>query len=94
MAEKVQAATREYRDAEDQLAQWVAECCVTGQDAFRCRAGDLYANYKTWSERAGEQPLGNRLFSDAMGERGFEKHISNGTWYVGIAVREQGCVPD
>jgi putative DNA primase/helicase len=85
--EAVAAATAAYRDAEDVLAQFFAEKCVRGPD-FRCRAGQLHGAYKQWCEATGEEALSLRAFGEAVTKRGISKKDSNGTWYLGIALRD------
>jgi putative DNA primase/helicase len=85
--ESVLVATKEYQVGEDLLAQWLAECCLTGPN-YRARARDLYANYHAWCERGGETPQKQRGFGEAMTERGLKRETSNGTWYVGVAPRD------
>ena len=95
---EVRAATARYREAEDVLAQFLAERCVTGPRDIRCRRSELYGAYGAWCETAGEKPLSGKSFGDAMTERGFERVTSNGVWYLGVALRQQseteGAEPD
>jgi putative DNA primase/helicase len=85
---KVQAATRQYRDAEDLLGQFLAECCVAGDKDFRCRSRDLYGAYVKWAEGNGEEALSGKAFGDAMTAKGFGRDHSNGTWYLRVALRD------
>jgi putative DNA primase/helicase len=86
--ESVLAATKEYRAAEDLLAQWLAECCRTGSPDYRQKAGELYASYHAWCERGGETPQKQKGFGEAMTERGFTREKSNGVRYIGVALRD------
>jgi putative DNA primase/helicase len=88
MPEKVRVATAEYRCAEDAVAQFLEECCLTGNGVMRCRASAIYGAYRQWSERAGEKPLSRDAFGDAMTQRRFERQKSNGVWYLGVTLRE------
>jgi putative DNA primase/helicase len=87
LPEQVQAATAEYRDSEDVLAQFIAERCVTGGTHLRCKLSELYAAYRGWSDAAGERAMGSKTFSQSLAERNFERSLSNGTWYRGIELR-------
>ena len=87
LPEKVKAATGDYRQAEDVIAAWIEECCIAGQ-GYRARAADLYDSFKTWSERAGETPVKQKTFGDAMTERGFRREKSSTVWYVGLALQQ------
>jgi putative DNA primase/helicase len=88
LPDKVRAATTEYRQSEDLIAQWIEECCVTGSHDYRNKAGDLFANYRAWCERAGEEEILNqKSFGDALSERGIERQKSCGViWRLGIAL--------
>jgi putative DNA primase/helicase len=83
---KVRAATNEYRTAEDQVGQFINDRCVVGS-AYRCRATDLYAGYKKWADAVGLRPESQTVFGEQMTKKEFERKTSNGTWYQGIALR-------
>ena len=59
----VAAATHTYRVEQDQLAQFVAECCQRGGDLYVTR-GDVWEAFQAWGKRVGEDhPLGrNELY--------------------------------
>lgn len=84
--QEVLTATAEYRTAQDVLAAFLADRCLKGPD-YREKASNLYDAYKGWSEAGGEKTITQRRFGDAMTEKGFTRDHSNGTWYVGVAVR-------
>jgi putative DNA primase/helicase len=65
--EIVCAATDEYmaEEAEDCLAQWLAECCDGDPTAETASAG-LYESYKRYAERSSEKPMSNVLFGKAL----------------------------
>jgi putative DNA primase/helicase len=88
--EKVIAATQAYREEQDIMAEFFAEKCETSPDK-QAQARALYQAYTDWFSRdcgLGRQ-LGEREFSGAMAQRGFQKRKSNGKMvYQGIAVKE------
>jgi putative DNA primase/helicase len=86
MPEKVRAATAEYRAAQDVLAAFVADCCLTGPN-YSCPATPLYNAYRAWAKDAHEDEISQRRFGDTMSERGYERYTSNGTRYKGLALR-------
>jgi putative DNA primase/helicase len=86
---KIRIATNEYRTAEDTVGAFVAEACLTGPSDYRIRASDLYARYSKWTEAAGERPLSQKRFGDALSDRGHERFTSNGHWYRGITLRPE-----
>jgi putative DNA primase/helicase len=87
--EKVLSATRAYRNAEDLVAQFIAECCITGSPDYRVRATKLYLAFREWLKSIGEEEMSQRAFGENLSDRsGIEKTTSNGTWYRGIALRQ------
>jgi putative DNA primase/helicase len=84
---EVLAATEGYRNEQDVLGAFLAECCLVGPD-YRCRAGKLYGQFREWHERSGESnPMSQRRFGEAMTEREFERDTSDGVWYRGVTTR-------
>ncbi len=83
---RVQAAVDEYQQEEDRLSTWLAERCVTGPD-FRARSSGLYDDYKRWAEGSGEFVLSQTAWGKEMPRKGFERQLSNGIWYAGVALR-------
>ena len=55
----ITAATREYLDDENAIAAWLAERCELGP-LHEVTLKDLFADWKTWCEAAGEDPETNR----------------------------------
>jgi putative DNA primase/helicase len=95
LPEAVRAATEGYRSEQDLLAGFIEECCVTGNSSYRCRAGELYGRFRAWCEASGEAKgsvvPSQRKVGEALTERGFERLLSNGTWYLGIGLRQELC---
>jgi len=87
-ATAVTAATGEFREESDILGTFLAECCVLG-DAEKVAASGIYASYKDWAARTGEQPVSQTAFGRQLGERGFIRRKSSGRnlWQgIGVAV--------
>jgi putative DNA primase/helicase len=84
-------ATEEYRGVQDVLAAFLEERCDTGP-RLKCRASDLYDAYRWWAKGAGEHELSRRRFGLALTERGFERYTNDGTWYRGVARKDEGSV--
>ena len=82
----VRAATTEYRAASDVIGQFIADRCNL-DPALSVRAKDLFAAYAVWCDCSGERCATQREFGARLGERGFEKHTSNGTVYRGLGLR-------
>jgi len=82
---KVRAATAEYRQREDVIATFLAECVACDPQA-EVSAKDLYTTYCAWCERTGERPLPQRYFGEDMGKHGHpSERGSGGLWrYRGL----------
>jgi putative DNA primase/helicase len=68
----VVSATEEYFEAEDALGRWIDERCVREANA-KSLTGELFNDWKTWAEAAGEFVGSQRRFSDLLITRGIEK---------------------
>lgn len=68
--EKVRAATAAYREEQDVLAAFLADCCIDGP-AYQVTATDLYGAYKTWCEETGVKPESQRRLAPRLRERGY-----------------------
>jgi len=85
--DSVQAATREYRDESDVLAQFIDDECVI-QPQATVRAKGLYEAYREWCESTGNRPQSQTAFGRAIAERGFtRRRAMHGYQYEGIAPR-------
>jgi putative DNA primase/helicase len=85
---EVTEATAQYREDEDTLAGFLTENCVINP-GIRAKATPLYEHYKQWAEAAGEHVMTQKAFGTAMTERGFERIVSNGKWYLGLGLRSE-----
>lgn len=85
--EKVKKATEEYRQEQDILGPFLAECCVVEPNAS-ATAKDLYAAYTRWAEGAGEKkPFSKRVLGQMLHERGFRsQHTELGSCWHGLRV--------
>lgn len=63
--------TNLYKNAEDWLGNFLAECCNVGR--FSTPAADLYDAYEAWCAEANEHPRRARDFAAALEARGFTK---------------------
>jgi putative DNA primase/helicase len=85
---EVMAATDEYKEEMDTLAQFLDECCVQ-IPCLRVGAGVLYTAYKKWAEEHGHQPLNDQNFGIRLTERGFSKgkHTRTGIPWLSLGLR-------
>lgn len=85
----VQAATAEYFEAQDLFGQWIEDNCDTGINKFTASSA-LYADWKSYAERGGEDAGSLVRFAGNMEKRGFAKRRSkNGMMYEEIAIKPQ-----
>lgn len=87
----IESATQSYREAQDPVADFVAESCVVEAGAS-ATVEELYAAYAAWARAAGERhPLTKKGFASRLERHGFP--VARGTKGVrirrGIALREQ-----
>jgi len=68
--EKVRAATAAYREEQDVLAAFLADCVIEGL-AYTVTATDLYGAYKAWCEETGVKPESQRKLAPRLRERGY-----------------------
>jgi putative DNA primase/helicase len=78
-------ATGQYRQEQDTLGAFLAECCEVGPNK-EAKASNAYAEYKEWCEQSGERFVSNRKFCMALRDKGFEAFTNNGLWFRGLAI--------
>ena len=83
--ECVKTATESYRSDEDTLGQWLAECCIVG-DNYTCRAQAAYRSYDAWCTEMHLRALTGTSFGKKISERFRKEHTRNGWQYVGIGL--------
>lgn len=77
------AATDRYREDEDLIGLWVAECCVQGPD-YRLGASDAYDSFTKWyHENVGSKEPSQKTFGAWMVKR-FERSRSKPRQYYGL----------
>ncbi len=85
-------ATADYRGEADPVADFLAECCVTGADHYKAKAGQLYDVYTEWHRRErGSEPMTGTAFGQRIADRFRKVRGASGVWYVGIAVRGEAA---
>jgi putative DNA primase/helicase len=86
----VVAATAEYLVAEDALMAWMDEACDRDKD-WSDKTANLWASWKDWATRAGEQVGSLKRFSQNLKKHGFTSHRSNtlGRGFLGLRVRDE-----
>lgn len=75
-------ASADYMADNDDMAQWIAECCEMEGES---KAGDLYASFSAWKKARGENPPSQTVWGARLtATRGINKRHSNGIRYSGI----------
>lgn len=81
----VDSATAVYRDEQDTVGAFLADCCVIKSEASG-KASELYAAYKAWCDANGENVIIGRQFGERMTGRGFQRYRNNGVCYRGVGL--------
>ena len=63
-------AGAEYFETEDQIGQWLDECCLTGPDR-RATASALFGSWAEWAKANGLEPRSSRILGEQLRARGF-----------------------
>jgi len=80
----VKAATENYREEMDPLADWLAERCVTGPEL---QGLGLYSDYEVWAKENGRRPMDGRAFARRLEELGFKRDRRGGrTSFIGLGL--------
>ena len=83
----VRAATDEYRQEEDSIGQFLAECCEL-QPGAQVKAADLYSAFDRWARENGLDAMSNTAFGKGLACRKLVKsrHVA-GLVYHGVGLR-------
>jgi putative DNA primase/helicase len=84
----VEAATSEYREGEDQIGDFLADCCIAG--AGKISAERVFGAYRDWCAAMGEEPVSQRSLGERLSELGFPRQrIGSGRrWHrLGLELR-------
>ena len=75
-------ASAEYMADNDDMAQWIAECCEMEGEA---KAGYLYASFSAWKKARGENAPSQTVWGSRLtAMQGISKRRSGGVRYSGI----------
>lgn len=70
LPERIERATTDYLQSEDEFADWLNECAMPDPDATM-RAGDAYKNFRVWCEARGTYVPSQKSFGRKLKDRGF-----------------------
>jgi putative DNA primase/helicase len=83
---EVEAATREWREENDNIARFIADRCEIG-DYYSESAARLYDTYKAWAEKNKEYILNQKKFAASLEAHGYKKsETKRGRKYHGLKV--------
>jgi putative DNA primase/helicase len=81
-------AIEEYRNDNDTLGRFIAECLVPEKGA-RTPAGKIFVAYLGWFNDDNDRPLSKNFFADGLKERGIEKkRFTNGVDYLDYRLKD------
>src|SRR5215813_144248 len=66
----VREATDEYLLSEDGVASWMEQCCIISTQVGSTDVRELHGNYLAWADRAREQVLPQKTFSQHYRRKG------------------------
>lgn len=91
----VREATDEYLAAEDSFGAWIEECTEPMANWSFESSADLFASWKKWADKAGEQTGSLKRFADTLQSRGYaRKRTENARGFEGIRLRRHDYSDD
>ena len=66
-------ATEDYLEAEDSFAAWLEECTELASDWHFEKSADLFASWKVWAEKAGENIGSQKRLTSELQARGYAR---------------------
>lgn len=79
-------ATRQYRDTNDTIGEFINTCCEKFEDAF-VMSNALYAQYELWMRSSGIDPVSNIVFGKELTRMGYEvKRTKLGNGRIGLKI--------
>lgn len=88
---RVKATTEDYFNENDGVAQFVAECCMAGEDLTATWAS-LLEEYTKWAKKRNENPLGSRRFGNELKRLGYAAAVEGKKNFAvrrGLALNKQ-----
>ncbi|GAX04579.1 phage primase [Secundilactobacillus pentosiphilus] len=85
--QSVRQASNDYRNEMDVTAEFIEECCTTGEHEM-ARASQMYQRYKQWANDNSQYLMNSTKFGKEMGQKFEKKHDMQGTYYVGLSLNE------
>jgi putative DNA primase/helicase len=87
--EEILSATSEYREDQDVLGTFIAECCDEDPQRYTPIAG-LWRVFEEWARTSGERPGSKKKLSQKLGERGYRAdRKGRARVFFGLVLREE-----
>lgn len=87
---EVEDATTDYRKETDVVSSFLEECTYPAEPRARgIKASDLYAVYKSWSEKNGHRPKSNIAFGRSMSHRGINRVRSGSGMLYSLRIKAE-----
>jgi putative DNA primase/helicase len=84
--DKVRADTEKYREEDDFIARFVADCCVEAGNA-KVKSSVIHSEYEKWAEKNKEPELTNQALSQELEKRGYRKKaMRHGKYFFGVGL--------
>jgi len=88
----IKNATGDYRDEQDYIGCWLAECCSLSPD-YETSATVIYSSYRQWCDDSGLRSASKISLGRRLSERGLSCRQSNSKrLWAGLAVNASGSV--
>lgn len=83
---QVKLTTNEYREQQDELAEYEQERLVRNPNA-KARAGETYADYVKWAgQYADKKAMSSKIFAERMTKRFGKNRDTQGIYYIGVGL--------
>ncbi len=69
--DSVTKSTKNYRNENDVVGQWLNSCCIVGMGGVTPMA-QLHVSYSTWCLKSGFEPKSSEAFGKELTRKGFE----------------------
>ena len=85
--DEVIAATKQYRQSEDVIGRFLAECTVRGT-SMQVSKTAMHREFEEWCDREGERAISKKRFGQYLVEQGIDEYRDQqGRCWIGIGLR-------
>lgn len=86
--ESVKQAVQDYRQSNDQMQEFIDECCDVGS-MYSVKAAELYKVYNRWCRETNHFPISSTKFGTRMADKFRKVRKNNGVFYYGLQEHEE-----